>query len=77
MTDPDDGDAPDSTPVDDPDDEPEAPAQRRTLVAGVLAAIAVGGVFGAEARYGLGVAIPHAAEPVKVLSSRLVVQPLS
>jgi fluoride ion exporter CrcB/FEX len=27
----------------------------------VLAAIAVGGVLGAEARYGLGVAIPHAA----------------
>jgi len=27
----------------------------------VLTAIAVGGVLGAEARYGLGVAIPHAA----------------
>ena len=60
MTDLDDGDAPGSTPV-DPDNQPEAPAQRRTPVAGVLAAIAIGGVLGAEARYGLGVAIPHAA----------------
>jgi hypothetical protein len=40
VTDPDDGDAPDSTPV-DPDDEPEPPA-RRTPVAAVLEAIAVG-----------------------------------
>jgi hypothetical protein len=60
VTDLDDGDAPGSTPF-DPDNQPEAPAQRRTPVAGVLAAIAVGGVLGAEARYGLGVAIPHAA----------------
>jgi CrcB protein len=60
VTDPDDGDAPDSIPV-DPGEETEAPAQRGTPVAEVLAAIAVGGVLGAEARYGLGVAIPHAA----------------
>jgi CrcB protein len=60
VTDPDDGNAPDSTPV-DPDDEPKAPGQRRTPVARVLAVIAIGGVLGAEARHGLGVAIPHAA----------------
>jgi fluoride exporter len=33
--------------------------QRRVADAEVLAAIAVGGVAGAEARYGLGVALPH------------------
>jgi fluoride exporter len=36
--------------------DPGAAAPRR---AAVLAVIAVGGVVGAEARYGLGVAIPH------------------
>ena len=56
--------APDEEPV-DPDDDPGVPAQRREFAtphrAVVLAAIAVGGVAGAEARYGLGLAVPHGA----------------
>jgi CrcB protein len=47
----------------DPDVDLGVPAQRREFApphrAAVLAAIAVGGIAGAEARYGLGVAIPR------------------
>lgn len=47
----------------DPDVDLKVPAQRRELVTRpltVLSVIALGGVLGAEARYGLGVAVPHA-----------------
>jgi CrcB protein len=51
------------TPVEpvDPDVDLHVPAQRRqrTLDPAVLGAIAVGGVLGAEARYGLSVLLPH------------------
>ena len=54
--------APGEEPV-DPDVDLGVPAQRREFApphrAAVLAAIAVGGVAGAEARYGLGLAVPH------------------
>lgn len=58
-------DADDERPAEpvDPDVDLSVPAQRREFDrprrASVLAAIAVGGVAGAEARYGLGVALPH------------------
>lgn len=52
----------DGDPV-DPDVDLDVAAQRREFTpprrASVLAAIAVGGIAGAEARYGLGVALPH------------------
>jgi fluoride exporter len=55
-------DEPGQEPV-DPDVDLGVPAQRREFAAprraSVLAAIAVGGIAGAEARYGLGVAVPH------------------
>jgi CrcB protein len=41
----------------DPDLDPRSAAPAR--MAAVLAAIAVGGIVGAEARYGVGLAIPH------------------
>jgi fluoride exporter len=47
----------------DPDVDMRVPAQRRELAGhplDVLGAIAVGGVIGAEARYGIGLAWPHA-----------------
>lgn len=47
----------------DPDVDLRVPRQRREFAGhelGVLGAIIVGGVAGAEARYGLGVLIPHA-----------------
>ena len=53
---------PDDDGVTDPDVDPSAPAQRRELARhplGVLGAIAAGGVIGAEARYGVGLALPH------------------
>lgn len=47
----------------DPDVDLEVPAQRREVAGprggAVLAAIAIGGIVGAEARYGLGIAWPH------------------
>jgi CrcB protein len=46
----------------DPDVDLAVPAQRRELVGhplDVLGVIAVGGVVGAEARYGVGVELPH------------------
>ena len=47
----------------DPDVDLDVPEQRREFDpphrVTVLAAIAVGGIVGAEARYGLGVAVPH------------------
>jgi CrcB protein len=47
----------------DPAVDPGGSAQRREFApphrAAVLGAIAVGGIAGAEARYGLGLAIPH------------------
>ena len=49
---------------DDSDVDLHVPSQRRELAGhelGVLGAIAVGGVVGAEARYGVGLALPHAA----------------
>lgn len=53
---------PDPGPV-DPDVDLDSPQQREELGAPhgglVLVAVAVGGIFGAEARYGLGVAWPH------------------
>lgn len=49
----------------DPDVDLHDPAERREYTAPgrirLLATIAVGGVIGAEARYGLGVALPHTA----------------
>lgn len=47
----------------DPDVDLRLPGQRRELTrheVGVLGAIAIGGLIGAEARYGLGVLLPHA-----------------
>lgn len=41
----------------DPDVDLRVPAQRRELSARVLAAISIGGVVGAEARYGLGLLV--------------------
>ncbi|MFC4948447.1 fluoride efflux transporter FluC [Pseudonocardia sp. GCM10023141] len=50
----------------DPDIDLSVPAQRREFASprrvAVLAAIGAGGVAGAEARYGLGVALPHSPE---------------
>jgi CrcB protein len=50
----------------DPDIDLDVPEQRRELTApggaAVLVAIAVGGIIGAEARYGLGLAWPHATD---------------
>lgn len=47
----------------DPDVDLDDPAERRELrtpgIVPVLGAIAVGGVLGAVARYGLGLALPH------------------
>ena len=46
----------------DPDVDLAVPTQRRELAGhplDVLGVIAVGGVVGAEARYGIGVALPH------------------
>lgn len=47
----------------DPDVDLDVPAQRRELAptrgVAVLAAIAMGGILGAEARYGIGTALPH------------------
>jgi CrcB protein len=43
----------------DPDVEPPAHRRPRSWDPAVLAAIAAGGVLGAEARYGLSVLIPH------------------
>src|SRR5690242_8630960 len=45
----------------DPDLEPADPGPRRRQprLPTLVAAVAVGGVIGAEARYGLGVALPH------------------
>src|ERR1700710_2034488 len=50
----------DTGPV-DPDVESSAGSQRIVLArdAAVLAAIAAGGALGSEARYGLGLALPH------------------
>mgnify|MGYP001115958525 CR=1 FL=1 len=52
----------------DPDVDLDDPVQRRELAgpraASVLAAIAIGGIVGAEARYGLGLAWPHPAAGV-------------
>ena len=45
----------------DPDVDLHLPAQRRERQAPVLAVIAGGGALGAEARYGLSVAMPHGA----------------
>ncbi len=48
----------------DADRDLHVPAQRRELAGaslGILLAISVGGVLGALARYGLGVAFPHGA----------------
>jgi CrcB protein len=48
----------------DPDVDLYVPAQRRELVGhrlDVLGVIAAGGVVGAEARYGLGLLLPHVA----------------
>lgn len=56
-----DPDGPDPGPV-DPDVDLTVPAQRREIVAhpgAVLAAIAVGGAVGAEARYALALVWPH------------------
>lgn len=56
---------PGSGPPADPDVDLDVVAQRRELGArragAVLAAIAVGGIAGAESRYGLGVVWPHPA----------------
>jgi CrcB protein len=49
----------------DPDVDLAVPAQRGELAGhrlDVLGVIAAGGVLGAEARYGLGLALPHAPE---------------
>jgi fluoride exporter len=47
----------------DPDVDLHEPAQRatRALDPAVLAALAIGGILGSEARYALGLALPHAA----------------
>ena len=50
----------------DPDVDVADPVERREVAGprlhAVLGAIAVGGVVGAEARYGLGVLLPHRAD---------------
>jgi CrcB protein len=52
----------DEEPV-DPDVDLGVPAQRREFApphrVGVLGAVAVGGIVGAEVRYGIGLAVPH------------------
>ncbi len=57
------GSGPPADPPVDPDVDLDVAAQRRELTTpragAVLAAIAVGGIAGAEARYGLGVVWPH------------------
>jgi len=57
------GSGPPADPPVDPDVDLDVAAQRRELTApragAVLAAIAVGAIAGAEARYGLGVVWPH------------------
>ncbi|MCE0764389.1 fluoride efflux transporter CrcB [Pseudonocardia kujensis] len=62
RTDPDDGSEREQPPADiDPDlaaDEPDRRWPEPGLPA-LVAAVAVGGVVGAEARYGLGLALPH------------------
>lgn len=52
----------------DPDVDLHQPAERATRAfdPAILAAIAVGGVLGAEARYALGRALPHAAGTLPV-----------
>lgn len=46
-------------PIIDPDVDLHDPAQRGPALPAVLAAIAAGGILGAEARYGLSRALPH------------------
>jgi len=64
ITDPDDSygrvDPDDSRPrVIDPDVDLHDPVQRGELGWDLLAAVAIGGVLGAEARYAVGLAVPH------------------